>query len=116
MDFSPFHQFILASGSADKTVKVRFELISTRFGTHFRSKLWELPQNGLEKHLTAPKASYCDLDDMVVAVKFHPSAENVLAVGTTRKIAVIDIESGITKQQSGYTDAITSLCWNYEGR
>uniref|UniRef100_A0A672TVI1 Coronin n=1 Tax=Strigops habroptila TaxID=2489341 RepID=A0A672TVI1_STRHB len=73
-DFSPFDQLLLATGSADETVKV-----------------WRLPQSGQDMPSSAgltlgPGGGPVDM------LQFHPTADGILASGTGKRVTVWDME------------------------
>ncbi|OAD58963.1 Coronin-7 [Eufriesea mexicana] len=61
MDFSPFHDGLLATGSQDCLVK-----------------LWHIPESGLEEPLNNPECTFYHHQRRVEVVCWHPSAEHLL--------------------------------------
>jgi len=81
LDWNKVHRQIIASGSADHTVK-----------------LWDVTrQNG------APPASTCTHHtDKVQSVKFHPTEGTLLATGSfDRTVAVVDARTAVNGSKSG---------------
>uniref|UniRef100_A0A8D2PHW8 Coronin n=1 Tax=Zosterops lateralis melanops TaxID=1220523 RepID=A0A8D2PHW8_ZOSLA len=98
-DFSPFDQFLLATGSADETVKV-----------------WRLPQSGQDISgdvgLTlGPGGGPVDV------LQFHPTADAVLASGAGKRVTVWDLgqQQPLTVLDS-HGDQLQSLTWKRDGR
>lgn len=99
--FNPFNDYILASGSADCTVKV-----------------WGIPEEGLTETITDPLLTLEKHTKKVGNLLFHPTASNVLlTAGMDHKINIWDLETG--KDQltvSGmFDDAIQSMAFNKDG-
>uniref|UniRef100_A0A672TUD8 Coronin n=1 Tax=Strigops habroptila TaxID=2489341 RepID=A0A672TUD8_STRHB len=98
-DFSPFDQLLLATGSADETVKV-----------------WRLPQSGQDMPSSAgltlgPGGGPVDM------LQFHPTADGILASGTGKRVTVWDMEhqQPLTVLDS-HGDQLQSLAWKRDGR
>lgn len=62
MDFSPFNSSILASASADATVKI-----------------WGIPQGGLTASMSEPLVTLEGHTKKLALVKFNPTSANVIA-------------------------------------
>nr|XP_014129563.1 coronin-7 [Zonotrichia albicollis] len=98
-DFSPFDQLLLATGSADETVKV-----------------WRLPEGGQD----IPSGSGLTLGPggaPVDTLQFHPTADAVLASGAGRRVTVWDLgqQQPLTVLDS-HGDQLQSLTWKRDGR
>ncbi|XP_069726199.1 coronin-7-like isoform X1 [Phaenicophaeus curvirostris] len=98
-DFSPFDQLLLATGSADETVKV-----------------WRLPKSGQDMPSSAgltlgPGGAPLDV------LQFHPTADGVLASGAGKRVTVWDLErqQPLTALDS-HGDQLQSLAWKRDGR
>jgi WD40 repeat protein len=65
LDFSPFHDNILATSSADSTLK-----------------LWVLPEDGLKESSAKFDANMEGHSRKVMQLKWHPSAEFTIASGS----------------------------------
>lgn len=99
--FNPFNDNIIASGSADCTVKI-----------------WGIPEEGLTKNITEPLLTLEDHIKKVGNVLFHPTSSNVLfTAGMDHKINVWDIEHGKVHNtvKDTFGDAIQSLAFNKDG-
>ncbi|XP_053847709.1 coronin-7-like isoform X1 [Vidua macroura] len=98
-DFSPFDQLLLATGSADETVKV-----------------WRLPESGQD----IPGGAGLTLGPggaPVDALQFHPTADAVLASGAGKRVTVWDLgqRQPLTVLDS-HGDQLQSLTWKRDGR
>ncbi|XP_053813197.1 coronin-7 isoform X4 [Vidua chalybeata] len=98
-DFSPFDQLLLATGSADETVKV-----------------WRLPESGQDipggaGQTLGPGGAPVD------ALQFHPTADAVLASGAGKRVTVWDLgqQQPLTVLDS-HGDQLQSLTWKRDGR
>lgn len=101
LDFNPFNDSMVASGSEDCTVKV-----------------WGIPQGGLTENMTNPLQTLSGHKRKVGNIKFHPTANNVLAsAGTDYCVKVWDVEKGtpVLSWDAQHTDIIGSLEWKYNG-
>ncbi|KAM7091849.1 coronin-7-like isoform 4-T4 [Ciconia maguari] len=98
-DFSPFDQLLLATGSADETVKV-----------------WRLPESGQDM----PGGAGLTLGPMgspVDVLQFHPTADGILASGAGKRVTVWDVgqQQPLTALDS-HGDQLQSLAWKPDGR
>ncbi|KAL2298763.1 hypothetical protein Nmel_014360 [Mimus melanotis] len=97
-DFSPFDQLLLATGSADETVKV-----------------WRLPESGQD----IPGGAGLTLGPggaPVDTLQFHPTADAVLASGAGKRVTVWDLGqqqplTGETLLDPGPDPALSSQSW-----
>eukprot|EP00499_Haloplacidia_sp_CaronLabIsolate_P001712 CAMPEP_0196780620 /NCGR_PEP_ID=MMETSP1104-20130614/8206_1 /TAXON_ID=33652 /ORGANISM="Cafeteria sp., Strain Caron Lab Isolate" /LENGTH=438 /DNA_ID=CAMNT_0042150833 /DNA_START=33 /DNA_END=1349 /DNA_ORIENTATION=+ len=100
MDFNPFHDNMLATGSDDSTIKV-----------------WGIPDEGLTETLTEPLADLSGHGRKVTFVLWHPTASNVLASSSwDGTVKVWDAEACEAKLElSGFEQHVQDLKWNYDG-
>ncbi|KOC65257.1 Coronin-7 [Habropoda laboriosa] len=99
MDFSPFHDGILATGSQDCLVK-----------------LWHIPETGLEEPLCNPECTFSHRQRRVEVVCWHPSAEHLLTTVSYTNLSLWDV---ISQQElfsnNEHADVIQSLSWQQDG-
>lgn len=74
IQFSPFHDGLLATGSQDCLVKI-----------------WNIPEKGLESSLTEPECSFSHKQRRVETVGFHPSADCLLHSTAASCITLFDL-------------------------
>jgi len=103
LDFNPFNDNMVASASEDATVKI-----------------WVVPEGGLAdsaSHVTTYAQNLVGHKRKLCNVKFHPTANNVLASGSTDTLVKLwDIEKGDSILDfDGHTDLINSIDWNANG-
>jgi coronin-1B/1C/6 len=99
--FNPFNDYIIATASADCTVKI-----------------WGIPEGGLKQTQTEPLVTLEQHTKKVGSVLFHPTASNVLlTAGMDHKINIWDIETGKVEHsvQNVFNDAIQSFVFNLDG-
>ena len=72
LEFSPFHENILASASHDKTVKI-----------------WNLPDNGLTEGMKESATDLVGHTKRTCLVNWHPSAEYTLASAGLEGVAKV---------------------------
>uniref|UniRef100_A0A8B9TXD6 Coronin n=1 Tax=Anas platyrhynchos TaxID=8839 RepID=A0A8B9TXD6_ANAPL len=98
-DFSPFDQLLLATGSADETVKV-----------------WRLPESGQD----LPSSAGLTLGPgggPVDVLQFHPTADGVLASGAGKRVTVWDVgQQQPLAALEPHGDQLQSLAWKRDGR
>lgn len=99
-DFNPFNDNIIATGSADCTVKI-----------------WGIPEGGLKDHLKIPLVKLDGHSKKVGFVQFHPSASNILCTtGGDKLIKFWDIENGKESLVvKGHNDVVQSLSFDWAG-
>ncbi|CAG5103997.1 Similar to CORO7: Coronin-7 (Bos taurus) [Cotesia congregata] len=99
MDFSPFHDGLLATGSQDCLVK-----------------LWHIPEAGLEESLCNPECTFSHRQRRVEVVRWHPTAEHLLTTVSYTNLSLWDV---ISQQElfsnNEHADVIQSLSWKYDG-
>ncbi|XP_017876072.1 coronin-7 isoform X2 [Ceratina calcarata] len=99
MDFSPFHDGLLATGSQDCLVK-----------------LWHIPEAGLEEPLVNPECTFSHRQRRVEVVCWHPSAEHLLTTVSYMNLSLWDV---LSQQElfsnNEHGDVIQSLSWKQDG-
>ncbi|XP_015514846.2 coronin-7 isoform X3 [Neodiprion lecontei] len=99
MDFSPFHDGLLATGSQDCLVK-----------------LWHIPEAGLEESLCNPECTFSHRQRRVEAVRWHPTAEHLLTTVSYTNLSLWDV---ISQQElfsnNEHAEVIQSLSWKQDG-
>ncbi|KAK3909371.1 Coronin-7 [Frankliniella fusca] len=100
MDFSPFHDGLLATGSQDCLVK-----------------LWHIPESGLQESLSNPQCVFSHKQRRVEAVRFHPTADCLLSSTSYTTLALWDVAA--QKEifsNSQHSEVIQSMSWKTDGR
>ncbi|XP_039310008.1 coronin-7 isoform X3 [Solenopsis invicta] len=99
MDFSPFHDGLLATGSQDCLVK-----------------LWHIPESGLEESLCNPECTFSHRQRRVETVCWHPSAEHLLTTASFTNLSLWDV---LSQQElfsnSDHTEVIQCVSWKEDG-
>uniref|UniRef100_A0A182KAP6 Coronin n=1 Tax=Anopheles christyi TaxID=43041 RepID=A0A182KAP6_9DIPT len=100
LDFSPFHDGLLATGSQDCLVKV-----------------WHIPEKGLEQSISTPECTFSTRQRRVETVGFHPTADCLLFATALGCVSLWDL----TCQQEAFSnnehpEVIQSLSWKQDGR
>ncbi|RLU25079.1 hypothetical protein DMN91_003171, partial [Ooceraea biroi] len=99
MEFSPFHDGLLATGSQDCLVK-----------------LWHIPESGLEESLCNPECTFSHRQRRVETVCWHPSAEHLLTTTSFTNLSLWDV---LSQQElfsnSDHTEVIQSASWKQDG-
>ncbi|XP_071570905.1 coronin-7 isoform X1 [Temnothorax nylanderi] len=100
MDFSPFHDGLLATGSQDCLVK-----------------LWHIPESGLEESLCNPECTFSHRQRRVEAVCWHPSAEHLLTTASFTNLSLWDVlsQQELFSNNSDHTEVIQSVSWKEDG-
>lgn len=99
LDFSPFHDNILATASQDSTVKI-----------------WMIPDGGITE-----TTSKCDADLMghgkkVSLLKFHPTAEFLMATGSIdQSIKIWDVQNEKSVLELQLEKDPICMNWNFDG-
>ncbi|XP_036348859.2 coronin-7 [Ochotona princeps] len=98
LDFSPFDDFLLATGSADRTVK-----------------LWRLPGPGQALPL-GPGVVLGPEEHQVEALQFHPTADGIVvsAAGTVVKVWDATSQQPLT-ELTAHGDLVQSTVWSRDG-
>lgn len=100
MDFSPFHDGLLATGSQDCLVK-----------------LWHIPESGLQESLSNPQCVFSHKQRRVEGVRFHPTADCLLSSTSYTTLTLWDVAA--QKEifsNCQHTEVIQSLSWKTDGR
>ncbi|XP_049777746.1 coronin-7 isoform X3 [Schistocerca cancellata] len=99
MDFSPFHDSILATGSQDCLVKI-----------------WQIPENGLEENLTNSECTFSHKQRRVETVCFHPVADCLLTSTSFTTLTLWDILAERELfSNADHCDVIQSVSWKKDG-
>ncbi|XP_046995302.1 coronin-7 isoform X2 [Schistocerca americana] len=99
MDFSPFHDNILATGSQDCLVKI-----------------WQIPENGLEENLTNSECTFSHKQRRVETVCFHPVADCLLTSTSFTTLTLWDILAERELfSNADHCDVIQSVSWKKDG-
>ncbi|XP_072171377.1 coronin-7-like [Diadema setosum] len=98
-DFSPFNDYLLATGSQDSSIKI-----------------WDLPEGGLSEGAPSPVCSFPGLGRRVENVLFHPTASDLLAASINTTVKLFDL----VQQQEAMsvevaTDQLQGLSWKADG-
>lgn len=99
LDFSPFHDGLLATASQDCLVKV-----------------WHIPEGGLKESLLDAECSFSHRQKRVETVGFHPTADCLLYSTSGGTIVLHDLTS--EKEifcNNDHPDTIQSLSWKQDG-
>ncbi|XP_072459462.1 coronin-7 [Notamacropus eugenii] len=97
-DFSPFDDHLLATGSADRTVK-----------------LWRLPAAG-QNLPSAPGVVLGPENFQVDVLKFHPTSDTVLVSASNKAVKVWDLALQHTLTElDTHSDQVQSVAWSSDG-
>ena len=97
LDFDPFDDNRLATGSEDNTVCI-----------------WNLPSDGLKQNSSDPAGKLSGHTNKLTTLRWNTSASGVLATGSTDKtVRVWDVNSSSEKYNLSLSGMIFSLDWNY---
>lgn len=98
--FAPFDDSLIATSSADCTVK-----------------LWQIPEGGLKENTSTPLLDLNGHMKKVTNIEFNPTADNVmLSVGYDNLVKIWDLSQGVEKSSyEGHPDQIQCASWNYDG-
>jgi coronin-1B/1C/6 len=99
-DFNPFHDAIVCTG-----------------GDEGKAMIWGIPPGGLKETQADPLVTLSGHQRKVNVVRFHPSAEHVLATGSADNFLKIwDAEKGLDKTSvEDHPGMILDVVWNYDG-
>nr|XP_022903433.1 coronin-7 isoform X1 [Onthophagus taurus] len=99
MDFSPFHDGLLATGSQDCLIKI-----------------WNIPEGGLQESLSNPECVFSYKQKRVETVGFHPIAEFLLHSTSYTTLNLWDLisEKEIFSNQD-HMEVIQSVSWKRDG-
>ncbi|KAJ8922826.1 hypothetical protein NQ315_007861 [Exocentrus adspersus] len=99
MDFSPFHDGLLATGSQDCLVKI-----------------WHIPPEGLQESLSNAECTFSHKQRRVETVGFHPTADFLLHSTSYTTLTLWDLMS---EQEffsnADHTEVIQSVSWKRDG-
>lgn len=99
MEFSPFHDGLLATGSQDCLVK-----------------LWHVPATGLHESLSNPECIFSHKQRRVEGVGFHPTADFLLHSTSYTTLTLWDLISQEEIFTNGdHSDVIQSTYWKRDG-
>ncbi|XP_033105990.1 coronin-7-like [Anneissia japonica] len=99
MDFSPFNDYLLATCSQDRSIK-----------------LWDLPEGGLTEDISTALLTLPMQDKRVENVLFHPAADSVLASTIHKTIKIWDISTEQEKLAwEGHEDQLLGISWKQDG-
>ncbi|KAL1116265.1 hypothetical protein AAG570_005760 [Ranatra chinensis] len=99
MDFSNFHDGLLATGSQDCMVKI-----------------WHIPEKGLEESLCNPEVTFSHRQRRVECVRWHPTADALLTTASYSTLTLWDVvnEKEIYSMNGEY-GLIQSISWCSDG-
>jgi len=99
-DFNPFHDAIVCTGGDDG-----------------KAMIWGIPPGGLKETQAEPLVSLTGHQRKINVVRFHPSAEHVVATGSADNFLKIwDAEKGMDKTSiEDHPAMILDVVWNYDG-
>ena len=103
-NFHPFNDDIVATGSADCTVK-----------------LWRIPSDGLTEHLKKSLLTLEGHSKRIQFTEFHPTSNNILATASAtnvNEVKVWDISTGdevFSYDDSMHEGLIVDMEWNWDG-
>lgn len=100
MDFSPFDDGLLATGSQDCSVK-----------------LWTIPSEGLQESLSNPEFVFSHKQRRVETVGFHPTADFLLHSSSFTTFTLWDLVSKqeIFSNNNEHSEVIQSVSWKKDG-
>ncbi|XP_017767884.1 PREDICTED: coronin-7 isoform X2 [Nicrophorus vespilloides] len=99
MDFSPFHDGLLATGSQDCLVKI-----------------WHIPEEGLQESLSNCECTFSHKQRRVETVGFHPTSNFLLHSTSFTTLTLWDL---VSQQElfsnTDHSDVIQSVSWKKDG-
>ncbi|XP_044254931.1 coronin-7 isoform X2 [Tribolium madens] len=99
LEFSPFHDGLLATGSQDCLVKI-----------------WHIPEAGLQESLSNPECTFSHKQRRVETVGFHPTADFLLHSTSYTTLTLWDLISGQEVFSNAEpSDVIQSVSWKRDG-
>ncbi|XP_014280397.1 coronin-7 isoform X2 [Halyomorpha halys] len=99
MDFSNFHDGLLATGSQDCMVKI-----------------WHIPEKGLEESLCNPEITFSHRQRRVECVKWHPTVDCLLTTASYATLTLWDVtnERELYSMNGDY-GLVQSISWKSDG-
>ncbi|XP_044735362.1 coronin-7 isoform X2 [Chrysoperla carnea] len=99
LEFSPFHDGLLATGSQDCLVKI-----------------WHIPEKGLDEPMTNAECTFSHKQRRVETVGFHPTADFLLYSTSFTTLTLWDIISqNELFSNSDHSEVIQSVSWKRDG-
>uniref|UniRef100_A0A146LYG7 Coronin n=2 Tax=Lygus hesperus TaxID=30085 RepID=A0A146LYG7_LYGHE len=99
MDFSNFHDGLLATGSQDCMVKV-----------------WTIPEKGLEESICNPEMTFSHRQRRVECVKWHPTVDCLLTTASFSTLTLWDVTAeNELYSMNGEYGLIQSVSWKGDG-
>ncbi|XP_072040338.1 coronin-7-like [Amphiura filiformis] len=100
LDFSPFNDYLLATCSSDKAIKI-----------------WDIPEGGETDNLSSPLLSLPSQERRVENVLFHPAADNILAVSVGKTVKLFDVNNGSERIAMAdiHGDQLQGISWKMDG-
>lgn len=100
LEFSPFHDGLLATASQDCLAKV-----------------WHIPEKGLEAPLSDPECTFSHKQRRVETVGFHPTADGLLYSTAAGCVTLFDITSQKEVfSNNEHPEVIQSASWRQDGK
>ncbi|XP_053949849.1 coronin-7 isoform X4 [Anastrepha ludens] len=99
LEFSPFHDGLLATASQDCLVKI-----------------WHIPEKGLEASLSDPECVFSHKQRRVETVGFHPTADGLLHSTAVGCVTLFDITTqNEIFSNNEHPEVIQSVSWKQDG-
>ncbi|XP_020715431.1 coronin-7 isoform X2 [Ceratitis capitata] len=99
LEFSPFHDGLLATASQDCLVKI-----------------WHIPEKGLEASLSDPECVFSHKQRRVETVGFHPTADGLLHSTAVGCVTLFDITTQKEMfSNNEHPEVIQSVSWKQDG-
>ncbi|XP_063970323.1 coronin-7-like [Lytechinus pictus] len=99
LDFSPFNDYLLATCSQDKTIKI-----------------WDLPEGGFADGVSGPVCSFQGGERRVENVLFHPTASDLLTASVFTTVKIYDLtceQEALAVEVS--EDQLQGISWKLDG-
>lgn len=100
MDWNPFHDYLLATGSEDSTIKV-----------------WSIPEGGPTENITTPVVDLHGHSRKVTLLSFNPTAGNVLlSTSADNTVKLWDIQRQMEMNTfNDHDQLVQDIAWDYRG-